>query len=290
MKQVRTDSRRFAVGIVSFILALQIFFAGNLLHAGQKEEKPLWELGIAGISGYVADYPAAETNHPKGIILPYVVYRGEIFRAGERGIARGRIFHNDRVEFDLSLGGSFDTESDEDGVRHGMPDLDYLFEIGPRLQVILSKKGKNEKVEFELPARAVMSTDFSSVSNEGLLIAPSISWQHADFQGTGAELKVSFGPIFASEDFMDYFYEVAPRFATPQRPAFDAKSGYHGCETAVRTLKKIQDDLALFGTIELGYYGGAANHDSPLFRQDLNVNVRIGFMWTPFHSRKSVQE
>jgi outer membrane protein len=281
-------------GIKSFVFCtvlsiLFLFLAVPFAFAGERM-KPLWEAGLAGIGGYVPDYPSSDENRADGIILPYLIYRGEIFRAGDKGIARGRILRSERAEFDLSLDGSFDTESDDNIARKGMPDLDYLFELGPRLQITLTDHFLTGKVDLEIPARGVIATDFSSLSLEGIVFQPQIAWQHYDLFGTGTKFKISAGPIFATEDFMDYFFEVQPRYATPERAAFDARGGYLGSEITLAGIRDIRDFLSVIGDFKIGYYRGSANDDSPLFRDDVTLSVRIGLLWRPFRSKRTVRE
>ena len=52
-------------------------------------EKPIWEIGVVGGGGWLPDYPAADENHLQGIVLPYVIYRGDFLRVGDGGVARG---------------------------------------------------------------------------------------------------------------------------------------------------------------------------------------------------------
>ena len=52
--------------------------------------RPLWEVGLAAGVGRVPDYPGADRSHTRGIVLPYAVYRGPVFRVDEGGV-RGRV-------------------------------------------------------------------------------------------------------------------------------------------------------------------------------------------------------
>ena len=40
--------------------------------------------------------------------------------------------------------------------------------------------------------------------------------------------SLNLGPMWASEDYHDYYYSVAPAFATTSRPAYQARAGYSG--------------------------------------------------------------
>ena len=185
-------------------------------------EKPLFELGVAGGAGYIADYPAAGQNHFNGIALPYPIYRGKVFRSDSKGLLRGRIVHSRDFELDVSLGGSLDTDSDDNDARRGMPDLDHMGELGPRLQWTFARAARWAKFDLELPIRAVFSTDFSSLEHRGFLLEPQIAYQHDNFLESGTKLKLGVSSIFADEDLQDYFYQVDAPFVTTTRRAFDA--------------------------------------------------------------------
>lgn len=125
-----------AIAAVSLVLTA----AGSRPCAAQQPpqraaDKALWELGIVGGGGYVPDYLAAGDSHAKGIGSPYIMYRGKFWRLGEKGIVRGRLAHKRNWGLDISLGGSYASDSDDNKARKGMPDLDWMAEIGPRLQV-----------------------------------------------------------------------------------------------------------------------------------------------------------
>ena len=250
----------------------------------------MWELGFVSIAGYVPDYPSSDENRLNGIILPYIIYRGEFIRAGDKGIVRGRLLRSDRLELDLSLDGSFDSDSDKNLARTGMPDLDYLFEFGPRLEVSLMDSFQGGRVELEIPLRAVISTDFSSLSFEGVVLHPQVAWQHENLYGTGTEFKICSGPIFATEGFMDYFFEVPAPFASPTRRLYNAQGGYLGSEIRISAVKKLNDLFSIVGDIKANFYNGSRNDDSPLFRDDFTSSVRIGFICTPFKSSRKVSD
>lgn len=262
-----------------------IAYADVLNSVENKTSEPLWELGAAGGMGYVADYPAAEQSHMQGVILPYFIYRGERLRVfDEKGGVRGRLFNSERVELDMSVSGSLPTDSEDNDARRGMPDIDYLAEIGPRLDVTLSDLNAQQKLALQIPLRIIVSTDLSRMDFQGLLLSPDLVWTDPHWFDTDYQFSASVGASFASEDFLDYFYQVDSAFATPVRPEFNAKGGYLGSRLKISLAKTLGKNTRLLGVVTSNYYGGAANTDSPLYGQDLNMNIGVAVVHTFWES------
>ena len=190
-----------------------------------------------------------------------------------RGAVSGRFINRDRFEFDVSLSAAFPVESGNNDARRDMPDLDFLFGIGPQVRFKLINEPGHRTLNLNLQARAVYSTDFSSISSQGYVFDPELSYSQDNVTGLDLRVTTSMGAIFATEDLMDYFYAVAPAFVTPTRPAYDADAGYLG------------SNITLGGT-RLGIHTGATNHDSPLFEDELNVSVFTAFFWSIFQSEE----
>jgi outer membrane scaffolding protein for murein synthesis (MipA/OmpV family) len=209
-------------------------------------ERPLLELGLAGGAGWFPDYPAAGQNHWQGIALPFVIYRGEILRADETGV-RGRFLRDDRVQLDVSLGGALPADSDDNNAREDMPDLDLMGEIGPNLRLILLRQEGVSRLDLDLSLRAAFTTDFSDIVYQGMVLAPELSWKRLDLLVPGSRLRMGIGPLFGSDRYMDYFYEVEPRFARPGRPEHDAEAGYLGTRLQGSWNVPLTDRFSLVG-------------------------------------------
>lgn len=254
----------------------------------RKETKPLWELCVVGGGIFSPDYPAADKNTPRGLALPYVVYRGDVLRLGSDSIAKGVFIDNDYTELNVSLEASFNANSDDNAARRGMPDLDYLGEIGPQLKI---KFGElyGGKTELQLPVRAVVSTDFSRIDRRGYLFNPRFSYQRQNIFNSGININSSVGSSFATKELHQYFYGVEPRFSTAARPAYEADGGYLGSVMTVGLSYGVTDRVRAYVGGHVGYYGGAANEDSPLFRKKVNSSVHAGFTWSIFQSDTRVR-
>jgi len=272
--------RALALGLLCACLSVPVLAA----------EKPLFELGVAGGAGYLPDYPAAGQNHFNGIALPLPIYRGEFIRSDSKGLLRGRLVHSRDFELDISLGGSLDADSDDNDARRGMPDLDHMAEVGPRLQWTFARAARWAKFDLELPVRAVFSTDFSSVEHRGFLIEPQLAYQHGNFLGSGTKLKLGLSTVFAEEDLQDYFYEVQAPFVTTTRGAYDGQGGYLGSRLRLLMQHPLGKRLRLFFAGDINSHHGAANEDSPLFREDLTYGAGVGLIWSFFQSERTVNE
>ncbi len=249
--------------------------------------RPLWEVGIAAGGFYTPDYPAADKNSLHGLALPNLIYRGDFFRLGRDSIAKGVFFENDYTELNVSLAASFNANSSNNNARRGMPDLDYLGEIGPQLKVKLGVL-YGGKTEVQLPVRAVFSTDFGRIDQRGWLFNPKLSHERINILNSGIDLGSSIGSSFATKKLQEYFYRVEPRFATAVRPAYEAGGGYLGSDMALGLSYGITDRMRAYAGGRVGYYGGAENEGSPLFRQKSGFSVYAGFTWSIYQSSTRV--
>jgi outer membrane scaffolding protein for murein synthesis (MipA/OmpV family) len=273
--------------IVCLALLSGSVFADVVQTLEKKQTAPLWELGAAGGVGYIADYPAAEQNHLQNVVVPYFIYRGERLRMfDEKGGVRGRLLNNERLEMDLSISGSLPADSADNDARRGMPDLDYLLEVGPRLDMTLSDPKQAHKLSLQLPLRMMVSTDLTRIDYQGVLLNPDLVWSDPQLFGSNFQFGASLGATFASEDFMDYFYQVDPEFVTTMRPSYNASGGYLGSRIKVSLSKNIGKETRVLGVITTNYFGGSANEDSPLFGDDLNVGVGLAIVHTFWQSER----
>ena len=264
-------------------------FADSKKEKAADDAKPLWELGVGAFSGWLPDYPAAGQNTVRTIAVPVPIYRGDILRVGgeeNRGAVSGRFINKDRYEFDVSLSGAFPVDSGSNNARRDMPDLDFLFGIGPQLIFKLINEPGARKLNFNLQARAVYSTDFSSIDHRGYVFNPKLNYIREHVTGLDLKVFTSMGPIFATEKLMDYFYQVDPEFVTSTRPAYDADAGYLGSNMTLGVSKRFNSRFRLMLGTRLGIHSGATNDDSPLFKDELNVSVFSAFIWSFYQSEE----
>jgi MipA family protein len=274
---------------VAAVLAL-LSGAAAAQETGAAGGKPKFEFGIIGGGAYTTDYPASDQQHVHPLVLPYLVYRGERLYSDERGPA-ARLLNFPNLKFDISLSGSFPADSKDNRARAGMPDLDFIGEIGPRLEWTIARAARDARIEFELPLRAAFSTDAHSTFDfRGFVLAPELAYQHDNFLDSGSRLKLGLRANFATAKLMDYFYQVDPGFVTPTRPAFDAKGGYLGSGVQLSMITPLNSRVKSIVLGKLDYLGGAENRASPLFRDTFNYSVGIGIIISFYVSDARVSE
>ncbi len=252
-------------------------------------QRPLWEIGIGGAFGGVSDYPASDRYHLRGLPIPYFVYRGQLFRSDESG-ARLRAKVRPDVELDISSSASFPVHSESGGPRAGMPGLDYLFQLGPNLKITFDRPAPGVRLLVEFPLRAAFSTDWRHMDYRGLIFSPDLAIQDDTLLGSSWRTYADIGPQFTSARLQDYFYEVDPQYATPDRPAYQAHGGYLGTRIEVGASRALIDGLRLFFYGRLDNYDGAENRDSPLWKSDFNGTAFVGFAWSFLQSHATVDE
>lgn len=248
---------------------------------------PLWEVG--GFAGSLTSpaYPASTERFNRNLVLPYFIYRGERLSVDRDGIdARLRLSPN--YELDLGVSGSFPATSNDIAARQGMPDLGTLLEFGPRLKVKLPSPGPGLRLGLDLPLREVFEVS-GGTRGQGLVFEPALALDMANVGG-GWSLTAKAGLTWGDQQINQYFYGVAPAYATALRPAFEAQSGLMSARASLGASKSLNPDVRLFGYARMDYYGLSANTASPLHLQNSSPSMGLGLTWTLGRSEARVGE
>jgi outer membrane protein len=254
-----------------------------------KRDLSLWEGGVLVGGAYVPDYPASDQNRTKFVVFPYIVYRGSVVRSDREG-TRAKLWKTRYASLELSAAASFATQSKDDRARVGMPDLDYLLEIGPRLSIPLSELGGRGKLQLFVPIRGVASTDLTNFHHRGFTLTPAL-FMHVDRFFRPDWIYVSqLTANFANRQLSAYFYDVAPEFALPTRSAYDARAGYLGTDWFNGLAIPLGRKFRLFTGIQLWEHAGSANQASPLFRRQFTFTSIFGIAYTFYESRRPAKK
>jgi MipA family protein len=249
--------------------------------------KPLWEVGAAVLVATQPAYPGAATRTSKAIALPFVVYRGEFFRADQGNVGL-RAVKTPRYELDVGFAGSLGSSSKDVPARVGMEDLGTLVEFGPRLKINLGDVSKGRTgLWVELPLRGVFDLSHS-FANRGVNFEPQLSFDLPLPGGWvgGGSVASSFG----SQKFADTFYGVTAAQATANRPAYSAKSGLVTTRATLAASKRLTPDVRLLGFVRLDSVGGGANRSSALVEKTNGMSAGLGLTYTFGRSGATVNE
>lgn len=272
---------RFAL-LVSCVLATHAL-------ASRAGEQPLWEAGIGAAAIAFPDYRGSDQRHNYLLPFPYIVYRGDVLKA-DRERVRGLFFSSDRIDLNISANAAVPVRSAHNEARLGMPDLDPTVELGPSLEVKLARTNDGDaRLDLRLPVRTVVATDLAHSKNVGWVFEPQLNLDLRNTAfGPDWNLGMAAGPLFGDKRYHNYYYGVAPAFATPTRPAYTAQPGYGGMQVIGAVSRN-------FGAYWVGAFlrwdtvAGAVFDDSPLIRQQHDLAFGVGLTWTLSRAAAMVQ-
>ena len=270
-------------------LGLAFVLAGlaGAVSAQPEPARPLWEAGLVAGAGRVPDYPGSDRAHPRAIVLPYVEYRGPVLGIDERGIS-GRFL--DTAHWELALTGTAAFNTRNDGLREGMPALDYLFGIGPQLVYKGWQRADGGGLSAHFKLRAIQSTDFKRIDSRGASFTTELRWRWPGPAGPGSALTASIEPTWATRPLQAYFYEVGAAQATATRPAYEARAGYLGTDFTLTLRQRLGRGLSWYVAADLTALQGAANRASPLLASQTNLAIGAWLVWTPWRSRQAAAD
>jgi outer membrane scaffolding protein for murein synthesis (MipA/OmpV family) len=273
------------------LCAILLSIAGALPLAARADpdEKPLWEAGIGVIGFHLPDYRGADESRGYLFPFPFFAYRGERLRLDREGL-RGIFLETDRVEFNISMYATPPVDSADNQARQGMPDLDPTVEIGPVLNLTLARdRVQDWRFDFKLPVRAVFATDLSYLHNIGYTFFPHLHLAlHPTFLDGKWDVGLNAGPLFATNKYHRYFYNVDTQHATPDRPAYTAPGGYSGLVTLASLTRRFRK-FWVGGFVRYDYLKGAAFEDSPLVKQKDSFMAGLSIAWVFAESEKKVE-
>lgn len=240
---------------------------------------PLWEIGIGAAAYHQPNYPGSDVKSTSIFPFPYVIYRGDWFRVDRT--VQGILYETQRLKVDFSAGATSPVESDRSDARAGMPDLDPTFEVGPAVSLLLSDPERSDSLWGRIAARAAYSvdTDGWNIDRQGWSFDTRLRYQYP-LSGQALQLSVETSASFANEDYLGYFYNVAPQYATSWRPAYRSDSGYAGARLGLGLSGTSgQWRWSVFGAYH--NLSGAAFSDSPLLdsKHDFSVGATVAWMF-----------
>jgi outer membrane scaffolding protein for murein synthesis (MipA/OmpV family) len=250
------------------------------------EEKPLWEVGMGVMSVQLPAYRGSVESSTEVLPIPYLVYRGEYVKADKDGL-RGVLFDSDQFELNLSLAASPPVSSSKVAARHDMPDLSSTLELGSSVDVKLWQSADSTThLKLFVPMRAAFTVE-RQPRYVGWQFTPRINLDLENPLGLqGWTLGSVAGPVFGSREQHEYFYGVAPQYASAQRPAYDARAGYAGLQVLTAMWKRFPSYWV--GGFVRYDVSGAVFENSPLVTQRAGFSGGFAVSWVFGQSSRMV--
>jgi len=264
--------------VAEWARGLLVFFLGVIAGTAHAREEPLWEAGMGVAAIALPDYRGSDHTRVYPLPAPYFVYRGDFFKSDRNGV-RGIFVRTDRLDLNLSVGASLPVHGDETPAREGMPDLAPALELGPSLDVTLWRSADQRvKLDLRTPLRGAVTVE-SHPRYIGFQFFPHLNIDIHDPVGlSGWNLGLLAGPVYTDARYNRYFYEVAPAFATPTRPAFTPNGGYGGAQF-IAALSKRFAQFWIGGFFRYDTLNGAVFEDSPLVTSKRYVAGGFAISW-----------
>lgn len=267
--------------ITTIILLTLLIMRSSVLIASEPSkinvDKTEWSMGLGiGAFDYLL-YPGAVESNRFILPVPYFTYRSPKFEV-DRGF-RSFMYDSEKIAIDISADFGLPVDSDDTRARKGMPDLDFMLQIGPSLEFKLNDRSKSYfDARFEIPVRVAFVTDLPNVDHIGYLVEPRFSFDHRRSSNAPVAHKTTIGLKFATQDFHAYYYDVAPEYATPIRPAYKSDAGFGGSFIKYRISYKT-NDFIYWMFLRYQSLRGAEFEDSPLVLKNDYYFVGAGFSW-----------
>ena len=240
---------------------------------GAAADAPLWELGLGAAALRLPQYRGADRDSSWLLPLPYVAYRGPVFKADRDG-ARATLVEQGEWQLNLSAALAPPLDSGANPARAGMPRLAAAAEIGPDLVRHLTGSG-SQGLALHWPLRAAVTLQRNPQAI-GWVSTPHLQWSGG--LGDGWRVGLRGGAVYASRRYDQYYYGVTPAQATSTRAAYAARGDYGGLQ-ALASLSRRWDRLWLGAYVQADSLRGSSLVDSPLVRRDHSLAVGVAMAW-----------
>lgn len=244
-----------------------------------------WELGLGVGSVRYPVYDGAAEAQYLTVPFPYVSYHAPHLSVTNNRV-RGIVLASSDWSLDVDFSGQPHVQSDRTQERVGMPDLQWLGEVGPALRYMAWESASQlTELDVVLPLRAAVSAQGLTLHHRGLVFAPRLELDHdLSDEPQRFDWDASLTAVYDDKGYDQYYYGVAPGFVTASRPAYDARGGYAGYRAELG-LNWHRRDFVYAGFIKYTSLKGAVFLDSPLVARSGGLSIGISISWILQYSR-----
>ncbi len=262
------------------IIGMIILGLAYSIHANAEAK---YEIGLGGIATSMPGYVGSDESSVFAAPFPYFWYQSDRVTV-DRNALQGKMWQTENFKLELSAGGSIPVKSGDNKARQGMEDLDWIGEMGPSLMWFLSGKDEDrDKTYLDLGIRGAMASDFRNYEFLGYIVEPKIAYEKGINSDTFGKIDfvAKLSLPYSSAKFHDYVYGVDQQYATADRPAYEAESGFDGVRLAMGISARKEN---LWYGIFTKYYNisSASFADSPLVKkkQSYVVGVAVAYIFS----------
>ena len=255
-----------------FLLPCLLCLSQNLF-----ADDTFWELGAGATALNLPLYPGSKQDANFVIPFPFVRIQTKHFEVDD-GV-RGFFYESPNLRLNVSGDLGVPVNSEDSDVRAGMPNLDTVLQFGPSLEIIFAGgRRQPSELRLELPLRTAIATDLKHAQNIGWIVEPRLTYETLRPQKTGFAYQLSTGLRYATDDYHAYYYDVPQAFATAQRPAYTAGSGYSGYFIDLVGNWRAKNTV-YFAFLRYQNLSGTVYEDSPLVEDTGYYAVGVGMAW-----------
>jgi MipA family protein len=248
--------------------------------------QPLWELGVGLGAARTPAYIGSNETIQRVLPVPYVIYRGDIFRVDQDGVG-ARLFRGENWLFDLGFAAGLDGNNQDLIARQGMSKLGPTFEVGPRFRWFIAKPSQGELISLNVPLRGVIEIN-GGLKAQGVVLEPTLRYDNDRlFKGIG--LVAQAGVLVGDQRINGHYYTVGPEFATSTRPAYVAKSGLMATKLSAVLYKELTPEVSVAVFARWDGSGNAANASSPLHFKSSAITFGLGATYSFYRSSEMVK-
>lgn len=275
MQKQSTNTKAVLAGLGLLAMGAIAPAAWAQQNTNESQPLPLWEASVfAGVFSTPA-YLGANSRVQTPLLLPYLTYRGDTLSLDRKG---GKVKAIKRGDFtlDLDAGLNFGSEAKNIEERQGMADLGTSLEVGPSAKWVLAET-QGGRLGFAVAVRGSFDLN-NSLAFSGVSVLPKLSFDRTSLNGW--QVEASAGPVWGDKKYLANFYEVAPQYATANRPAYTARAGLLSWRSDVALSKQIGPRLRLLSALRFESAKGAANANSPLVKRSSGVSTFAGLTYS----------
>lgn len=252
--------------MLKFLLTICIFITS--LNA---KEDFTFGLGMSVLS--TPSYIGSKKQNLTVLPFPYIEYSGKYLKI-DRDRIYNEFYNKENLQIELSLRGMLPVKS-KDTLREGMPDLDALLEVGPKLTYNIFSK-HDAKINLEIPIRAAFSLGDNFLEYQGYFSSFDLNYQNTIFNNYKMNFVAGVG--FSDRRINNYYYEVDSKYVTAKRSEYHSKSGYSDFHNTFSITKK--NKSFWYGAFIKHYYTNLAVYeDSSLMETNSSLFSGLAFSY-----------